>query len=991
MADNLDPDTMRQLNEQMANMDQTVRTMVPAMVLMTASLNELIAAQKGSSISQKDGKKIVDDFLKSQQEATAATEANNKAQKEKDRIDANYKTAKEQAIVGLKQFGNGLLTIGGGMAKYNQALGSAGDAALSIGKNFGILGIAAGGLIKVFSVAAEMVLKQNDDILKATDSLAEFGATGQYTADEIKLMGRAAGYSSGELEKWTKATKSMGTSIIAFGGTVNQGIGAFAKLTQMTDKEYETFRALGVSQEQLTQNQADYIKLQNKSGTSIQQSDVANGRLRKATIEYTSYLLDLSAITGLSVEEAKKAQQVARDDLAVQTRLAIMDDKIIELRRKGLDQDADRLAAEKKRTEELLDMAGTFMKGEELAGFQSAVATGNWNEISKGFASGAPELQEFVKAVKDGKKEPYELGLVMANATERTRKNVGEAIIQNKEIGKAFAYSKEALENEAKYRGKSPEEIAKTIEEERAKRKKGVDDNVQAARNAQETTERRMRIAADGMVDIIKGPVTNAFKMFMDIIRGFAKGLAQFSDKMFGTKLAQLFETPEDIKTNVADMGKDIDKLQSQLKQETELRQNYLAVTEKYNQKDKEVQEARLAYNEMRKKGIGGEEAIAAKKKVEELEKERSTLSTKKYNLGRELEGKGSLSVDKDGKTATQVRLEKQLGEIEEKRNKRLSELAQKESEFGTNLGPKAASKEVVPSPVSVGGGRGSAASYGVKSAVAGEGVDVAGSNVNMTDYLKKIAMVESGGKADAKAKTSSASGLFQFTEGTWNQMTKQMGKNYTLQDRFDPKKAAEVAAYFTSQQKSQLEKGTGQSASEADLYMAHFLGAGGATRFLNALRANPDGPASDGADPKQVQANASIFYDKKGDIRSLQQVYDLMSNKVSKAGEQVASGKVSKDIQEIQVPEVKTANSGGRFSGPDSGYLVMLHGNEDVVPKGNSQGQVTKEALPASASQDMSAFMEMMAMLTDKLDDMVNILSESKDTQDKLLQYSRV
>jgi myosin heavy subunit len=540
------------------------------------------------------------------------------------------------------------------------------------------------------------------------------------------------------------------------------------------------------------------------------------------------------------------------------------------------------------------------------------------------------------------------------------------------------------------------------------------------------------------MVDIINGPVTNAFKMFMDIIRGFAKGLAQFSDKMFGTKLAQLFETPEDIKTNVADMGKDIDKLQSQLKQETELRQNYLAATEKYNQKDKEVQEAKLAYAEMRKKGIGGDEAIAAQKKIEQLEKERSELSTKKYNLGRELERQGSMStvkteestkIEKDlkeakeayakmtksgatkeqtsdlesyikdlekrlvteGKTATQVRLEKQLSEIEEKRNKRLSELAQKESEFGTNLGAKATSKEVVPSPVSSGGGRGSAASYGVKSAVAGEGVDVAGSNVDMTQYLKKIAMVESGGKADAKAKTSSASGLFQFTEGTWNQMTKQMGKNYTLQDRFDPKKAAEVAAYFTSQQKSQLEKGTGQSASESDLYMAHFLGAAGATKFLNALRANPDGPASEGADPKQVQANASIFYDKKGDIRSLQQVYDLMSNKVSKAGEQVASGKVSKDIQEIQVPEVKTANSGGRFSGPDSGYLVMLHGNEDVVPRSDTQGQVTKEALSTSNSQDMGAFMDMVAMLTDKLDDMVNILSDSKDVQDKLLQYSRV
>lgn len=968
MADNLDPDVMRQLNEQMANMDQTVRTMVPAMVLMTAALNENIKSQKGASVSQKDGKKIVDDFLKAQQQATAATEAATKAKQKEAEWQANWEMARKQATDGLKQFGNGLLTVGGGMAKYNTALGSAGDMAMSIGKNFGILGTAIGGFIKIFSVAAEMVLKQNDNILKATDSLAEFGATGQFTADEIKLMGRAAGYSTGELEKWTKSTKSIGSSMIAFGGTVNRGVESFAKLTQMTDKEYEVFRALGVSQEQLTQNQADYVKLQIRSGTSIKDSEVQNGKLRKATLEYTNYLLDLSAITGLTVDEAKKAQQVARDDLAVQTRLALMDDKIIELRAKGLNQDADRIEAEKKRTEALLDMAGTFLKGDELAGIQSTIATGNWNDISKGFASGYPELLDFIDSVKKGKREPYELGLELAKATKRTRENVGEAIIQNKEIGKAFAYSKEALENEAKYRGKSPEEIKKIIEEERERRKKGVQDGVQDARNAQESTERRMRIAADGLVDIVKGPVTSAFKMLMDVVRGFAKGLAHYSDKLFGTKLEQLFETPDDIKKDVEGMANDLDKLRSQLKEETDLRQNYLAKTEEYNKKDKEVQEARLAYAEMRKKGVGGDEAIAAQNRVKELEKERSALSTEKYNMGRELERRGGGSA---------ANLEKKVAELEEKRNARLSQLAQKESEFGTNLGTKATSTERVSS---AGGGRGGG--YGV-TAKPGEGVDVAG--VNMTEYLKKIAMVESGGRADAKAKTSSASGLFQFTEGSWNDTVKAMGKNYSLQDRFDPKKSAEVAAFFTRRQQSQLEKGTGQIASEADLYMAHFLGAGGATKFINALRANPDAPASSGASPDQVKANANIFYDKQGNMRSLQQVYDLMSNKVASAGQQVASGKVSQDVQQIDVP---TANGGGRFSGPDSGYLVMLHGDETVVKSNQGTGTITKEPLNDGSGESLS---ESFALFSEKLDEVISILSTSYDVQNDLLKYSRV
>jgi dienelactone hydrolase len=166
------------------------------------------------------------------------------------------------------------------------------------------------------------------------------------------------------------------------------------------------------------------------------------------------------------------------------------------------------------------------------------------------------------------------------------------------------------------------------------------------------------------------------------------------------------------------------------------------------------------------------------------------------------------------------------------------------------------------------------------------------GSGSSDTSYLKKVAQVESAGQANAKAPTSSAAGLFQFTEGTWKQMTKQMGLNYSLEDRFDPKKSEEVASYFTKQQRRQLEKGTGREASDSDMYMAHFLGAGGATKFLNAMAKNPNAPASEGADAKALEANRSIFYTKEGQMRSLQDVYNIMSNKINKAGDLIATGK---------------------------------------------------------------------------------------------------
>src|SRR5689334_11742651 len=47
--------------------------------------------------------------------------------------------------------------------------------------------------------------------------------------------------------------------------------------------------------------------------------------------------------------------------------------------------------------------------------------------------------------------------------------------------------------------------------------------------------------------------------------------------------------------------------------------------------------------------------------------------------------------------------------------------------------------------------------------------------------YLMAEAAQESGLRADAKASTSSATGLFQFTEGTWLDMVRRHGAEHGL------------------------------------------------------------------------------------------------------------------------------------------------------------------------------------------------------------------
>lgn len=1011
MADNLDPETLRQLNESMREMRETVAGMVPAMVLMTAAMNENMNATKGNSNTTKNGKKLVDDFLKSQQEATAATESRAKSDAEYAKVQANRKMAEGQAIEGLKKFGNGLLTVGGDMTKYSGAVSSAGDAALSIGKNFGILGLAVGGLIKLFSVGAEMVLKQNAAMLKSADILADFGATGALTTKELMNMANASGYSSGEMEKFAGITKGLGTDIIGLSATVTGGVKAFADLTKMDETLLANYRAMGVTQEQLNKNQADYIKLQIRSGLSITDRDKRDGTLKRTTLEYTNYLMDLSAITGLSVDEAKKAQEVARADLAVQTRLALLQDKEEKLRSRGLAEEANAVKAERERTGALMDMAGTMLKGEELAGFQSMVATGNFNELSAGFASGAPEILEFIDAVKKGKKEPYELSLMMAQATKRTRENLGEAVIQNKEVGKSFAYSLEALQNEAKFRGKNPEQIKKIIEEERAVREKalkdGTTDPAKAARNAQEQAERRVRLGADAIVSVLNGPVTTAFEKLMKMVNVVAKQLAHFAKWLGGPDFTGMFETPEDIKQDVSDMSKDIGNLQSQLKEETELRKNYLAATEKYNNKDKELQEAKLAYAELRKRGVGGEEAITAKKKIEQLESERGALSTEKYNLGRELERRGSLSVSKDGKTATQIKLEKQLSELEEKRNKRLTDLTNKELELGKTTPQQVQEKRKEATAKSAS----AAESAGTQSSAESK-------RLGMTRGISTNAM-QGMGQPPTPGPGVQVAGPAVMPPGWGNEGRQRLKPTPQPPEGSEDKNASAKSVDLAKILKFGTNTGSRENFEDLDptfkdaviAAATEYNAVTGKMIMINSAKRDPEdqqrlwdetvkaGRPGIGPTGKTVGKPGRSLHEK-GKAVDIQNYED--PDAIAAFNKQGLSQKVPDDPVHFQ------ASGGAMVSGPKSGYPVeaTFHGNEIVAPldpnsiiakmltstpeqAANMANQNT--ATTSSTPENTGLTVEVFTMLAEKLDEMITILSTSNDTQEQLLKYSRV
>ena len=170
-------------------------------------------------------------------------------------------------------------------------------------------------------------------------------------------------------------------------------------------------------------------------------------------------------------------------------------------------------------------------------------------------------------------------------------------------------------------------------------------------------------------------------------------------------------------------------------------------------------------------------------------------------------------------------------------------------------------------------------------------------------DYLVKTARRESNFDADARARTSTATGLFQFTENTWLRMVDRYGAQHGLKVeadaisvsgrkvqlngevsradilalRNDPDLSARMAGELARENAGILEKKIGRAPTSAELSTAHFMGPRDAGRLINAARANTPGSAAE-MFPSAAAANANIFRSADGARLSVAQLYGRLT-----------------------------------------------------------------------------------------------------------------
>ena len=183
-------------------------------------------------------------------------------------------------------------------------------------------------------------------------------------------------------------------------------------------------------------------------------------------------------------------------------------------------------------------------------------------------------------------------------------------------------------------------------------------------------------------------------------------------------------------------------------------------------------------------------------------------------------------------------------------------------------------------------------------------------------EYLLATAKMESNFNPKASATTSSARGLYQFIDQTWlgtvkeagsqlgygkyaDAITKSSSGNYSVSDpaardaimklRDDPDAASSMAAVLTQSNSFKLTGDIGRRPTDAELYMAHFMGVGGAAKLISNAEDNPN---ASGARlfPNAASANRSIFYDRDGRERSVSEVYSVLTQRYDYAANSSAT-----------------------------------------------------------------------------------------------------
>ena len=262
------------------------------------------------------------------------------------------------------------------------------------------------------------------------------------------------------------------------------------------------------------------------------------------------------------------------------------------------------------------------------------------------------------------------------------------------------------------------------------------------------------------------------------------------------------------------------------------------------------------------------------------------------------------------------------------------------------------------------------------RARVAGAIKQAASSSGTSFHYLLTTAKMESDFNPTAGASSSSARGLFQFIDQTWLATVKEAGAQfgygnyadkittssdgaYSVADpaarqaimklRDDPTVASAMAGALTQSNSFKLTGMLGRRPSDSELYMAHFMGVGGAAKLIANAE---DNPQASGARlfPNAAAANRSIFYDRvTGRARSVSEVYAVLQQRYASAAASSATQSAMASAGGDIKPAVTVASAAPTTPSVDTATFLSSFPDTRSVTAASAPASTSSDAAPTS------------------------------------------
>jgi len=304
----IDPEILHEFQEQLKQMTDLMGQNNSAMEAHLNSMKNLSdnsEAINKNTEANKNASQAVKDLTAAERQAMVETAKTLQV----------YNQAIEMSTRSLMSFGRAALSGEQGVGKFGAAAIESSMAVSKLTENMGPLAQIAGLLVQAFAKLEADALKLVDQTTGFRDALNKTNGTISASLEDISKLSAEARFSGERMQVLQQAISKVSGSMVALGNTSGEGATKFMKMAAMNDiagKSADSirkkFEMLGVSQDELIDGMGKYVEMQTASGNAYKMQHMTMGQLQKESLAYVETLNRVRTLTGENADQQQKEQ-----------------------------------------------------------------------------------------------------------------------------------------------------------------------------------------------------------------------------------------------------------------------------------------------------------------------------------------------------------------------------------------------------------------------------------------------------------------------------------------------------------------------------------------------------------------------------------------------------------------------------------------------------------------------------------------------------------